>query len=309
MAQENLVTVDERGARQRLDRYLAALGTWGSRSQVQRLIDGGQVRLDGQRAKAGTLLRRGQIIAVTPAPAALPAGVEAEAIPLCVLYEDEWLLVINKPPGLVVHPAPGHWRGTLVGALLHHWRGPRPGLDPLRPGIVHRLDKDTSGVLVIAKDAATLADLGAQFRSHRVAKQYVALVWGRLRRQRGTISAPIGRHPMHRKRMAVRESGRAASTAYEVCDQLEGITMLRLFPKTGRTHQIRVHLAAIGHPIVGDAVYGTHRTRASAALIRRQALHAERITFRHPHTGRDVSFLAPLADDLVALRRRCTRAA
>jgi 23S rRNA pseudouridine1911/1915/1917 synthase len=307
MTQEEHFAVDERGARQRLDRYLAALGTWGSRSQVQRLIDSGHVRLDGRPVKAGTLLRRGQTIAVTPAPAALPVGVEAEAIPLCVLYEDEWLLVINKPPGLVVHPAPGHWRGTLVNALLHHWRGPRPGLDPRRPGIVHRLDKDTSGVLVIAKDAATLADLGAQFRTHQVEKQYVAFVWGRLRRQRGTIAAPIGRNPAHRKRMAVRHGGRAAVTAFEVCEQLDGITMLRLFPKTGRTHQIRVHLAAMGHPIVGDAVYGAGRARASAAFIRRQALHAERITFRHPHSGRRVSFLAPLADDLLALRRRCTR--
>jgi len=307
MTQQAQFAVDERGAHQRLDRYLAALGTWGSRSQVQRLIDSGHVRLDGRPAKAGTLLRRGQTIAVTPAPPALPAGVEAEDIPLCVLYEDEWLLVINKPPGLVVHPAPGHWRGTLVSALLHHWRGPRTGLDPLRPGIVHRLDKDTSGVLVIAKDAATLADLGAQFRARSVEKQYVAFVWGRLRRQSGTISEPIGRNPAQRKRMAVRHGGRAAITVFEACEQLDGMTMLRLFPKTGRTHQIRVHLAAIGHPIVGDVVYGRGRTRASAPLIQRQALHAERITLRHPHTGRRVSFVAPLADDLVALRRRCTR--
>ena len=207
----------------------------------------------------------------------------------------------------MVHPAPGHWRGTLVSALLHHWRGPRPGLDPLRPGIVHRLDKDTSGVLVIAKDAATLADLGAQFRARSVEKQYVAFVWGRLRRQSGTISEPIGRNPTQRKRMAVRHGGRAAITAFEVCEELEGVTMLRLFPKTGRTHQIRVHLAAIGHPIVGDAVYGRSRARASVPLIQRQALHAERLTLRHPHTGGRVSFVAPLADDLVALRRRCIR--
>jgi 23S rRNA pseudouridine1911/1915/1917 synthase len=310
MTADEQVTVDQRGARQRLDRYLAALGTWGSRAQVQRLIEHGHVRLDGQPAKAGALLRRGQTIAVEPpAPAALPAGVEAEEIPLDVLYEDECLLVINKPAGLVVHPAPGHWRGTLVSALLHHWRGPRPGLDPQRPGIVHRLDKDTSGVLVIAKDAATLADLGAQFRTRGVEKQYVAFVWGRVRRQRGTISEPIGRNPTHRKRMAVRHGGREAITSFEVCAHLEGVTMLRLFPKTGRTHQIRVHLAAIGHPIVGDAVYGRGRTRSSGVLIQRQALHAERITLRHPRTNHRVTFAAPLADDLVALRRRCTPSA
>jgi 23S rRNA pseudouridine1911/1915/1917 synthase len=309
MTEEEQVTVDEGGARQRLDRYLAALGKWGSRSQVQRLIEGGRVRLDGHAAKAGTVLRRGQTIAVEPGLPALPSGVEAEDIPLDVLYEDEWVLVINKPAGLVVHPAPGHWRGTLVSALLHHWRGPRTGLDPMRPGIVHRLDKDTSGVLVIAKDPATLADLGAQFRTREVEKQYLAFVWGRLRRRSGTISEPIGRNPTHRKRMAVRHGGREAITSFEVCEHLDGVTVLRLFPKTGRTHQIRVHLAAIGHPIVGDAVYGRGRTRANGALIHRQALHAERIAFRHPHTGQRVSFAAPLATDLVLLRERCTHAA
>lgn len=309
MTEAERFTVDARGARLRLDRFLAALGKWGSRSQVQRLIAEGHVRLDGQPAKASTVLRGGQTVAVEPLPRALPAGVEAEDIPLDVLYEDEWLLVINKPPGLVVHPAPGHWRGTLVSALLHHWRGPRPGLDPLRPGIVHRLDKDTSGVLVIAKDAATLADLGAQFRKREVEKQYLAFVWGRMRRSSGTISEPIGRNPTHRKRMAVRQGGREAVTSYAVCEQLDGMTMLRLFPKTGRTHQIRVHLAAIGHPIVGDAVYGSGRTHRGGALIQRQALHAERITFRHPHTGERVAFVAPLADDLVQLRRRSAPAA
>jgi 23S rRNA pseudouridine1911/1915/1917 synthase len=309
MTNDARITVDARGARLRLDRYLAALGTWGSRSQVQRLIEGGNVRLDGKPAKAGAVLRSGQTIEVAAAPPALPAGVEAEAIPLDVLHEDEWLLVINKQPGLVVHPAPGHWQGTLVSALLHHWRGPRAGLDPLRPGIVHRLDKDTSGVLVIAKDAATLADLGMQFRTRAVEKQYVAFVWGRLRRQRGTIAEPIGRNPTHRKRMAVRQGGREAVTAFEVCEQLGGVTMLRLFPQTGRTHQIRVHLAAIGHPIVGDVVYGRAHGRDSAALVRRQALHAERIAFRHPHSGQRVSFVAPLAADLVTLRQRCAQAA
>jgi 23S rRNA pseudouridine1911/1915/1917 synthase len=307
-AQEH-VTVDERGARQRLDRYLATLGRWGSRSQVQRLIESGRVRLDGHAAKAGAVLRRGQTIAVEPGPPPLAAGVEAEEIPLEVLYEDQWLLVINKPAGLVVHPAPGHWRGTLVSALLYHWRGPRPGLDPMRPGIVHRLDKDTSGALVIAKDPTTLADLGTQFRTREVEKQYIAFVWGRLRRQSGTIAEPIGRNPTHRKRMAVRHGGREAITSFEVCEYLDGVTMLRLFPKTGRTHQIRVHLAAIGHPIVGDAVYGRGRVRASGASIQRQALHAERIAFRHPHTGSRLSVAAPLPADLVALRQRCTHAA
>lgn len=305
VADAQRITVDARGTGQRLDRYLAALGTWGSRSQVQRLIVDGHVHLQGHGVKPGTMLRAGQTIDVQPVAPALPAGVEAEAIPLDVLYEDQWLLVINKAPGMVVHPAPGHWRGTLVSALLHHWRGPRPGLDPLRPGIVHRLDKDTSGLLVIAKDTDTLADLGRQFRNREVEKQYVAVVWGRLSRASGTIAAPIGRNPVHRKRMAIRRGGREAVTAYEVIERFADVTFVRLFPKTGRTHQIRVHLAALGHPIVGDTVYGRQRR----VLIPRQALHAERLRFRHPHGGETVSFAAPWPADLVAVQRQCERAA
>jgi 23S rRNA pseudouridine1911/1915/1917 synthase len=310
MSEAARLTVDARSARQRLDRYLAAQGAWGSRSQVQRLIAEGAVRVDGQAVKAGTVLRSGQTIDVQSSPSpGVPAGVEAEAIALAVLHEDEWLLVIDKPAGLVVHPAPGHWRGTLVSALLHHWRGPRPGLDPLRPGIVHRLDKDTSGVLIIAKDAATLAALGAQFRRREIEKQYLAFVWGRVRNQRGTIAEPIGRNPVHRKRMAVRRGGREALTVYEVVERFDEVTLVRLFPKTGRTHQIRVHLAAIGHPIVGDAVYGRSRGQSGRVLLPRQALHAERITFTHPHTGTGVTFTAPLPADLAALRESCATTA
>jgi 23S rRNA pseudouridine1911/1915/1917 synthase len=303
------ITVDARGARQRLDRYLAARGQWGSRSHVQRLITRGSVRLDGQPARAGTILRCGQTIDVRDTAPPLPEGIVPEAIPLDVIHEDDWLLVINKPAGMVVHPAPGHWRGTLVNALLHHWHGTRPGLDPLRPGIIHRLDKDTSGVLVIAKDPRTLADLGDQFRRREVEKQYLALVWGRLRSHSGTIAEPIGRDPVHRKRMAVRHGGREAVTSFEVVERYERVTLVRLFPKTGRTHQIRVHLAAIGHPILGDPVYGRGHHRTQRERAPRQALHAEKIAFRHPHTGARASFTAPLAEDLVAVRHRCSGAA
>jgi 23S rRNA pseudouridine1911/1915/1917 synthase len=302
------MTVDAGAARQRLDRYLAAQGTWGSRSQVQRLITDGAVRLDGQPAKPGTLVRCGQRIEVREAPPVAPPCVEPEAIPLDVLYEDQWLLVINKPPGLVVHPAPGHWRGTLVSALLHHWQGSPPGLDPARPGIVHRLDKDTSGVLLIAKDAATLADLGTQFRTREVEKQYLAFVWGRPRSARGTIAEPIGRNPVHRKQMAVRRGGREALTTYEVLERFDDMTLLRLFPKTGRTHQLRVHLAAIGCPVVSDALYGRGR-RAAPAPIARHALHAERIAVRHPHTGAPLTFSVPMPADMAALRRYCQHVA
>ena len=309
MAQGERIVADARGARQRLDQYLAALGKWGSRSQVQKLIAAGAVRVAGHTAKAGAIVHGGEAIEIQPASLPVPPGVEPEPIALDVLYEDERLLVINKPPGLVVHPAPGNWRGTLVSALLHHWRGPRPGLDPGRPGIVHRLDKDTSGVLVIAKDPETLTALGTQFRRREVEKQYVALVWGRLRTQRGTISEPIGRNPVHRTRMAVRRGGREALTAFEVIERFDEVTMVRLFPRTGRTHQLRVHLAAIGHPIVGDAVYGRARNRKGELLIQRQALHAEQIVFLHPATGERMRFAAPLPPDLVALRRRCAPAA
>ncbi|MFQ5666007.1 MAG: RluA family pseudouridine synthase [Candidatus Binatia bacterium] len=303
------ITVGARAAGRRLDQYLTSQGKWGSRAQVQRLIAAGSVQLEGRRAKAATLLRCGQTIDVRAVSPPVPISVEAEPIPLDVLYEDDALLVINKPPGLVVHPAPGHWRGTLVSALLHHWQGPLPGLDPARPGIVHRLDKDTSGVLVVAKDADTLAALGVQFRRREVEKQYLAFVWGRVRQQSGTIAEPIGRNPVHRKRMAVRAGGREALTSFDVVERLEGVTVVRLFPKTGRTHQLRVHLAAIGHPIVGDKVYGGGRHRTGQVRVPRQALHAEKITLRHPRTQVRVSFVAPLAGDLVALRQCWARAA
>ncbi|MCK6553876.1 RluA family pseudouridine synthase [Candidatus Binatia bacterium] len=300
-----IIVVEAAAAGERLDRFLAARGSWGSRAQVQRLIAAGHVRVDEAVVKAGTLLRVGQRISVVAVPAQLaPAEAAPEAIDLDILYEDDWILVIDKPPGLVVHPAPGNWRGTVVNALLNHWHGPRPGLDPARPGIVHRLDKDTSGVLVVAKDAITLADLAAQFRARKVTKQYVAFVWGRVRKDRGTIAARIGRHPVERKRMAVRPAGREAVTEFEVLERIDGVTLLRLFPHTGRTHQLRVHLAAIGHPIVGDKLYG-HGGRPSVAG--RQALHAEQLAFRHPRTGAAVAFRAPLPADMAGLRETLKR--
>jgi 23S rRNA pseudouridine1911/1915/1917 synthase len=295
------IAVAAADSKQRLDRYLAMQAKWGTRSQVRRLIAEGCVRLDGRPAKAGAVLRTGQVISIAGRPRPVPEGVVAEPIPLDVLHEDDWLLVINKPAGLVVHPAPGHWSGTLVSALLHRWQGAPAGLDPRRPGLVHRLDKDTSGVLVVAKDAETLADLAAQFKNREVEKQYLALVWGRPRPLRGTIDEPIGRNPVHRKRMAVRRAGRAAQTRYEVVESVDGMTLVRLWPRTGRTHQLRVHLASIGHPIVGDAVYGRGRKRGTPVSVARQALHAEQLAFRHPHSGDRLRFRAPWPPDLAAL--------
>ena len=285
-------------AGERLDRFLAATGSLGTRSQVHRLISQGGVRVNERIVKAGTLLRAGDRVAAAPG-AAPPHGVEAQAIPLDVLYEDDVLLAINKPPGLVVHPAPGHWQGTLVSALLHRWPAVAAGLDPARLGIVHRLDKDTSGVLLIARTAEALAELGRQFRSRTVRKQYLALVWGAPRLPHGVIDRPIGRHPVHRKRMAVRAGGREARTRYEICERFTKMSLVRAYPETGRTHQIRVHLAAIGCPIVADPLYTRPRPDSPAAMTR-QALHAESIEFTHPINGTPLRLTAPQPSDLAA---------
>ena len=287
------------GAGMRLDRFLTERASLGTRSQVHRLIAGGHVRVGDRAIKPGTLLRAGDRVVVRRA-APRPTHVEPAALALDVLYEDDWLLAINKPPGLVVHPAPGHWRGTLLNALVHRWPTPPAGIDPSRMGIVHRLDKDTSGVLLIARTAAALADLARQFHDREIEKQYLALVWGTPLRARGTISEPIGRHPVHRQRMAVRPRGRPAVTRYEVVETWPRMSLVRAYPETGRTHQIRVHLAALGHPVVGDPLYARGRARPAAIAIERHALHAEMIRFRHPATANALQITAPLAPDFTA---------
>ena len=282
----------------RLDRFLTEREVLGTRSQVHRLIAEGRVSVGGRVVKAGAALRAGdRIIAERPAPPEVHA--EAAPIALDVLLEDDQFLAINKPAGLVVHPAPGHWQGTLVSALLHRWQLVPEGLDPSRLGIVHRLDKDTSGVLLIARTSSALANLGDQFRRREISKDYLALVWGAPRLARGVIDRPIGRHPVQRKKMAVNARGRVARTRYEVLEQFARIALVRAHPETGRTHQIRVHLAAIGHPVVGDALYARGHTD-QAAVITRQALHAEAIGFRHPGTGEPVRITAPLSEDFAA---------
>ncbi len=283
--------------KRRLDHFLVDAAVLGSRSQIRKMIADGLVRLDGQPAKAGERLRAGQLITAERQPSRLPT-LEPEAIDLRVLYEDERMLAVDKPAGLVVHPAPGHASGTLVNALLHRWGGGRADLDPERCGIVHRLDKDTSGVILVAKDLETHEALSRLFHDRQVRKQYTALVYGSPRFGSDEIDAPIGRHRTDRKKMAVRTGGRPAVTHYEVYERYRGAALLRLYPLTGRTHQIRVHLASIGHPVVADPVYG--RGRRLPVSMDRQALHAERLHFEHPHSGEEIKLHSPWPADLAA---------
>jgi 23S rRNA pseudouridine1911/1915/1917 synthase len=287
----------------RLDRFLSTAAAIGTRSQAKQLIDAGRVRVDGVARKSAHLLRGGERVEVE-LPKRETVRVEPEAIPLAVLYEDDDLLAIDKAPGMVVHPAPGARRGTLVNALAHRL-GALSGVgDPGRPGIVHRLDRDTSGVLLVARTRAAHEALARQFRERAVEKRYLAVVRGHLRPATGTIDRPVGRHRRERKRMSVRSArGRSARTQWTVLERLPGATLVRLAPETGRTHQLRVHLAALGHPIVGDRVYGVRGAGRTAGVLAfpRQALHAEEIRFTHPSTRTRLSIRAPVPEDLQRL--------
>lgn len=293
----------------RLDKYLAAQVPSLSRSQVQRLIQEGQVRVAQAPAPARYRVRERDIITLD-VPPPRPTAVMAEPLALQIVYEDDALLVIDKPPGLVVHPAPGHASGTLVNALLFHCRTLSGIGGEKRPGIVHRLDKDTSGLLLVAKHDRSHRHLAAQLQARQLRRCYVALVRGRLPAPQGTIDAPIGRHPRQRQKMTVVEySGRAARTHYQVLQTWGPVSCLRLSLDTGRTHQIRVHLAHIGHPVVGDPLYGAGLLRwpghpALEQALRafpRQALHAAQIGFQHPESGAWLTFTAPLPSDMATL--------
>lgn len=281
----------------RLDRWLVAHAPEHSRAKWQELIRGGQVTVNGQAAKPNHTLRTGDgIRAVIPPP--LPTEVAAENIPLNVVYEDEDLIVINKPPGMVVHPAPGHAGGTLVNALLHHITDLQGIGNELRPGIVHRLDRETSGLLVAAKHERALFQLARQFKAREVRKEYVALVWGRTRDIRGTIAEPIGRDPRNRKKMSTRApAGRAAVSHFTVLKRYESCTLVRVTIETGRTHQIRVHMAHLGHPVVGDTLYSRRSHPILPVPATRQLLHAEKLSFTHPVTGMEIALTAPIPED------------
>jgi 23S rRNA pseudouridine1911/1915/1917 synthase len=297
---ELVVPADAAGMR--LDRFLSTAPGVGTRSQAKHLIDAGRVRVDGTAGKSAQPVRAGaQVEVELRVPE--PLTVEPQALPLSVLYEDEHLLAIDKPAGMVVHPAPGARRGTLVNALAHRLGAmPGPGA-PERAGIVHRLDRDTSGVLLVARTVVALEALARQFRERTIAKRYVAVVRGALTPARGRIDRPIGRHPRERKRMSVTSRrGRVAITRWMVIERLPGATVVQLAPETGRTHQLRVHLAAAGHPIIGDRVYGARRAgRDAGPAFPRQALHAEEIGFTHPATGMRVVVRSPLPPDIEEL--------
>jgi len=282
---------------ERLDAFLARrCGHELSRSSAHRLIAEGQVTVNGAASKPSHRLRHGDdVVVLLPPPQVMT--LEAEAIPLRIVYQDEDVIVVDKPPGLTVHPAAGHPRGTLVNALLTICPELANIKGTLRPGIVHRLDKDTSGLLVVAKNEAAQASLTGQLKERQVHKVYLALVRGRVEPPQGVIDAPIGRHPRRRQRMAVVEGGRAAQTRYRVRELLDddgaAYSLVEAEPLTGRTHQIRVHFASIGHSVVGDRLYGK-----ASALVERQFLHAWRLGFRLPASGRYQEFESPLPPDL-----------
>ena len=285
----------------RVDSFLADALEELSRSQIQRLLESGHVRLGGRAVKKNAKTTAGDTYEVdVPAPREI--GILPEDIPLDVVYEDGDVIVINKPKGLVVHPAAGHWSGTLVNALLFHCKDLSGINGALRPGIVHRIDKDTSGLLIVAKNDFAHQALAAQLKDHTLARTYEAIVCGGVREDRGTIDAPIGRCPTDRKKMAVTEkNSREAVTHWEVVARYSGYTHLRLHLETGRTHQIRVHLAWQNHPILGDTVYGHKKPELGLSS---QCLHAKELTFVHPRTGEPVTVSCPLPDYFLGILRK-----
>jgi 23S rRNA pseudouridine1911/1915/1917 synthase len=301
----------------RLDAWLARRLPALSRSRIRALIDAGHVSLDGTRPRPATHVKPGQSATIA-LPAALPATPRPEDIPLRVVHEDGALLVVDKPAGLVVHPGAGHATGTLVNALLARVRDLSGIGGVLRPGIVHRLDRGTSGLLVVAKDDETHRALVRQFARRSVAKEYLALVLGVPVRAAGEVAAAIGRHPVHRKRMSLgAPRGREARTSWSLVERFDGAALLRVRIHTGRTHQIRVHLASIGHPVAGDPVYGGTRTpssrraaaRAALGSLERPALHAARLAFDHPRTGERCVFEAALPADVESVLAQLRAAA
>ena len=282
--------VDRSGTR--LDKYVGEKCPELSRTYAQRLIADGYVTVNDRVVKPGLKLSIGDRLRVA-IPPTTPGLLLPEAIPLNIIYENDDLLVVDKPAGLTVHPAPGHPSHTLVNAILSHFPDLADVNDSLRPGVVHRLDKDTSGVMLVAKNRTAQLNLADQFKTHSVFKAYLVLVKGHLTPESGIIEAPMGRDPRNRKRMAVVADGKEARTEYRVIKYMDNYTLLEVMPETGRTHQIRVHLSAIGYPVVGDKVYGV-----KSSYLSRQFMHACRLGFKLPSTGEYVEFTSELPPDL-----------
>lgn len=301
MAETLAITFTPEEEGKRLDAALAGRIELGlSRSRIRQLIDEGLVTIAGRRTKPAQKVTAGEV-AEMMLPAPEPMAAVAEEMPLDIVYEDNDLIVVNKQRGLVVHPAPGHRRGTLVNALLAHCPDLEEINSVIRPGIVHRLDKDTTGLLVVAKNARAYRSLVDQMRRRAIHRGYLTLVWGRPEAEAGKVISPIGRHPVDRKRMAVVESGRPAVTHFVVREELPNHSLLEVTLETGRTHQIRVHLAYIGHPVVADPVYGGRRNGFGLAG---QALHAATLELTHPVSGRPLRFEAPLPADFTSVLER-----
>ena len=291
----------EESKNQRLDAFLASSLDGLTRSQATRLIESGEVAVNGRAVSKSYKLAGGEDIAVT-LPEPEPVEAVPQDIPLDVVYEDADVIVVNKPSGMVVHPAPGHPDGTLVNALLYHCAGTLSGVGgALRPGIVHRIDRDTSGLIIAAKNDAAHQYLSAQLADHTLARTYECIVVGSLREDRGTVDAPIARHPAGRKRMAVVAGGREAVTHWEVIARYPGYTHVRCRLETGRTHQIRVHMAYIGHPILGDTVYGAKK---EVPGLTGQCLHAVGLRFLHPRTHEVVELSCPLPEEFTRMLQK-----
>ena len=299
-----LLRTSEESAGERLDACLARMADGVTRSAAARAIAEGRVLVNGRAAGKSLKLSGGEQIEFTPEEPA-PISAAPQDIPLDVVYEDGDVIVVNKPSGLVVHPAPGHPDGTLVNALLHHCGSSLSGVGgALRPGIVHRIDRDTSGLIIAAKNDMAHQSLAAQLADHTLARTYECIVTGNLREDSGTVDAPIARDSRDRKRMAVVSGGRRAVTHWEVIARYPGYTHIRCQLETGRTHQIRVHMAYLGHPILGDTVYGAKKPVPG---LTGQCLHAVALRFLHPRTGEAVSLSCPLPEEFTAMLRRIDR--
>ncbi len=299
------IFVGEDGTDDRIDKFLAEQCEELSRSFLQKLLKSGEVSVNGQAVKASFRLSEGDLI-VFEVPEAAKPEILPEPIPLDILYEDEDVILINKPKGMVVHPAAGHYSGTLVNALMYHCRDSLSGINGvLRPGIVHRIDMDTTGVIIACKNDVSHRSIAEQLKEHSITRRYQAIVHGRLKTDEGTVDAPIGRNPQDRKKMSINDrNGKPAVTHYHVLNRFRDYTHIECRLETGRTHQIRVHMASIGHPLLGDVVYGPARC---PYRLEGQTLHAGVLGFVHPRSGEYMEFSAPLPEYFEKLLRTLPR--